>query len=100
MTRKSLCAMRRKTPQGKKCIFRAQRARFENFPNNSHYSNFGRASDECMAMSMFTPTAKRQKLAFIFSIRKILVLRSSASLDHMVDVTADANHMPYFVLAT
>ena len=57
-------------------------------------------SNQCMAISMLTPTAQRQKLALIFSTRNLLFFRRSKSLGHVVDVTADVNHMLYFVLAT
>ena len=83
-----------------KCIFRSPARELEIFQNNSHNSNLGKSSDDCIAISMLTPTAQRQKLALIFSTRKMLVFRRSTSLGHMVDVTADVNHMRYFVLAT
>ena len=62
---------------GYKNAFSVPRARgLEFFQNNSHKSNLGRSSDECMAIAMFKPAAQRQKLALymIFSTRKLLVL--------------------------
>ena len=60
---------------GYKNAFPVPRARgLEIFQNNSHKSNLGRSSDECMAIAMFKPAAERQKLALIFSTRKLLVL--------------------------
>ena len=44
--------------------------------------------------------AQRQKSPLILSTAKLLVFRRSTSLGHVVDVTADANHMLYFVLVT
>ena len=44
--------------------------------------------------------AQCQKSPLILSTPKLLVSRRSASLGHVVDVTADANHLLYFVLAT
>ena len=86
---------------GYKTVFPVPRARgLEIFQNNSHDSNLGRSSDECMAIPMLKFTAQRQKLALIFRTRKMLVFRRSTSLGHMVDVNADVNHMLYFVLAT
>ena len=52
----------------------------ENFQNNLHDSNLGRSSHDCMVISMLKPTAQRQKLALIFSTRKML-FRRSTSLD-------------------
>ena len=69
----------------------------EFFLNNSHISNLGRLSDECMAIPMLTPTAQHQKLALIINTRKMLAFRRPTSLGHMIDVTADDNHMLYFV---
>ena len=42
-------------------------------------------------MSVWTPTAQRKKLALIYDC-----FRRSTSLSHMVDDTADVNHMLYF----
>ena len=66
------------------------------FQNNSHSSNLGRSSDELLAITMLTPTAQRQKLALIISTLKLLAYMRSTSLRHVVDVTADANHMLLF----
>ena len=60
-------------PRVQKYIFEALSAGLEIFQNNSHKSN-QRSSDECMAIAMFKPAAQRQKWAFIFSTRKLLVL--------------------------
>ena len=101
MTRTCLCVIKFEilvcmggnTPQGTKmhfpCISRAA-SKF----------NLGRSSNESMAISMLTPTAQRQKLALIFSNGKLLVFKRSTSLCHVVSVTADFNHMFYFVLST
>ena len=66
----------------------------EIFQNNS---NLGGLSNECRAISMLKPTAQCQKLALIFNTQKLLVFRRSTSLGHVVDITADVNHMLYFV---
>ena len=64
--------MRGNTPQGTINAFSVPHARgLEIFLNNSYDSNLGRSSDECMAISMYKPTAQRQKLALIFSARKM-----------------------------
>ena len=61
--------------QGTKNAFSVPRMPgLETFQNNSHNSNLGRLSDECMAISVLTPTAQSQKLVLIFSTGKMLVL--------------------------
>ena len=86
---------------GYKTAFSVPRAGgLEIFQNNSHDSNLGQSSDECMAKPMLKLTTQRQKLALIFCTRKMFVFRRSTSLGHMVGVNADVNHFLYFVLAT
>ena len=93
MTRKSVCVIKSeilvrmcgKTLQGTKMHFPLffEHARARNFSKQFIYFK-GRSSEECMAISMLTPTAQRQKFALIFSSRlKMLVFRRSTSLGHM-----------------
>ena len=83
----------REHAQGYKTAFSVPSARAQNF------SYLGLSSDEGMAIPMLKPMAQHQKLALIFSARKMPVFRRSTSLGYMVDVSADVNHV-LFVLAT
>ena len=102
MTRKSLRVIKSEIlvracagtyPRIQKCIFRARAHGPEFLQENSHDSNLGRSSDECMAITVLKHPAEGRKLALIFSTRTTLVFRRSTSLGHMVDVEADVNHM-------
>ena len=76
-----LVRMRGNAPQGTKLHFPCPaRACSKVFQNNSHDSNLGRSSDECMTIPMLKPTAQRQKLALISRTRKMLVFMRSRHL--------------------
>ena len=104
MTRKVLCVIkseilvRGNTPQGTQLHFPCPARSGSNFFKTNHTVQI--LGDRPMTIPLLKHTAQRQKLALIFSTRKMLAFRRSTSLGHMVDVNADVNHMLYFVLAT
>ena len=84
--------MRGNTLQGIKNAFPVPRARgLEIFQTNSHNSNFGRSSDECMTIINVDIHDSTPEIGIDFQYTK-------CSLGRMVDVTADVNHMLYLAL--
>ena len=71
------------------------------FQNHAHNENHGRSSNKCVPISMLLkPTAQYQKWLLILVPVNCLGFWRSTSLGHAVAVTADANNMPFVVVAT
>ena len=68
------------------------------YKNNSHNSNLGRSSD--YGNINVDTHGSTPEIGIDFQYQKNACFRRSTSFGHMVDVTADVDHMLYFVLAT